>query len=638
MIDLAVVAVYLATTIGLGAAALAWFDRERRLTDHENLLLSFIVGAILFYFGIFAVSSWRLDLPSMGGLTVVALAAAVPGLRRINWRLIVKSCFPAGEPFQLGLLAVAGVVAVLTLLQGLAPPSDYDSMIYHLTVPAMDVARGFVEIPWAHRLPQSFFPNFGTNISRYSLVLAGPGAAQIIHGFLGLAAAVGTGLMARRLGATAATSIIAGIFFLSIRAVIWQMATVETDPVVAAFVVSSMLVYLALRKSPEARLSILFGVVLGGSILTKYHGFGAALAFAPIVLFELGRQRRWREIAAVTAGGVAVLFPFLARNAVITGNPVYPLFIPLFNPGSLDILSGVADSFGTGRSALDLLLAPWMMSVFPMHYFDGMMLGAPYLLALFPMILFDRDRRRRWAIPGIVVAIYFVLWFYLFSQQVRFLIPVLPFVAGMAADGMTWAWGLMRGRKVLLPAFLAVALVYAAVQGMFIGAYAAIRLPVALGTMSPSEYQSTTPTMRLNHYLTCSFLRQNLRPGEYYYSATYDFHSFYCPHRNVVRNYFDDEGDWWLRQSSPPAMSVEEFVRRAKQLKFRYFLVSTVQLARSQNPDAATEALEIDFSKLRFGLYLKPVIDSLEPVFAGVNTAVYDGPSVIAELERRLSN
>ncbi len=638
MIDLAVVAVYLATAIGLGAAALAWFDRERRLTDHENLLLSFIAGAILFYFGIFAVSSWRLDLPSIGGLAIVALAAAVPGLRRINWRFIVKSCFPAGEPFQRGLLAVAGVVVVLTLLQGLAPPNDYDSLVYHLTVPAIDVARGFVDIPWTHRLPQSFYPNFGTNISRYSLVLAGPGAAQIVHGFFDLAAAVGAGLVARRLGATAATSIIAGVFFLSIRAVIWQMATAETDPVVAAFVVSSMLVYLALRKSPEARLSILFGVVLGGSILTKYHGFGVALAFAPIVLVELGRRKRWREIAAVTAGGVAVLLPFLARNAVITGNPVYPLFASLFNPDGPDTLSGVADMFGTGRSALDLLLAPWMMSVFPMHHFDGMMLGAPYLLALFPLILLDRERRRRWAIPGIVAAIYFVLWFFLFSQQVRFLIPVLPFVSGMAADGITWAWGLMRGRKVLLPAFLAVALVYVAVQGMFIGAYAAIRLPVALGIMSPSEYHSNTPTLRGAHFLTCGFLRQNLRPGEYYYSATVDFHSFYCPHQNVVRTYFDDEGDWWLRQSTPPAMSIEEYLRRAKQLEFRYFLVSTVRLTRSQNPNAATETREVDYSKVRFGSYLKPVINSLEPVFAGTNTAVYDGPSVIAELERRLSN
>ena len=85
-------------------------------------------------------------------------------------------------------------------------------------------------------------------------------------------------------------------------------------------------------------------------------------------------------------------------------------------------------------------------------------------------------------------------------------------------------------------------------------------------------------------------------------------------------------------------MSIEEFVQRAKQLEFRYFLVSTVQLTRSQNPNAATETLEIDLSRMRFGSHLKPVIDTLEPVLAGVNTAVYDGPSVIAELERRLSN
>ena len=85
-------------------------------------------------------------------------------------------------------------------------------------------------------------------------------------------------------------------------------------------------------------------------------------------------------------------------------------------------------------------------------------------------------------------------------------------------------------------------------------------------------------------------------------------------------------------------MSIEEYVRRAKQLEFRYFLVSTVRLTRSENPNAETETREIDYSKVRFGLYLKPAINALKPVFAGTNTAVYDGPSVIAELERRLPN
>ena len=68
--------------------------------------------------------------------------------------------------------------------------------------------------------------------------------------------------------------------------------------------------------------------------------------------------------------------------------------------------------------------------------FDGMILGAPLLLALAPLLVFERDRLARWGPALSVALVYYVEWFYLVGQQVRFLLPAFPVFAAMVAAGV----------------------------------------------------------------------------------------------------------------------------------------------------------------------------------------------------------
>lgn len=625
---------------GIGWSLVWRLDSTGRLTNGERAAMAPLLGCLVLYFGVFAIGTVRLDVISMWSLAAVLVAMAVPGLRRIPWSSLhtaVKAELraAAGDPWIAVLWGTLIIVSLSAVLQGLAPPSDYDSLMYHLSLPQYDVELGRIDIAWDRALPHALFPALASNISRFALVTMDAGAAQVLHGFITLAGGLGAAALVRRLGYGRAVALGAALTFLTIRAVIWEMGTVEVDVPLSGFTIVALVAYLAFRQTNKTGLAVLFGLVAGGGVLTKYHGFMVALAFAPMILHDLFRRRITLGPAlAGPAIALTVLVPHFARNFLLTGNPVFPLFNYLFNPGSPPLLDTLRIGFGTGRGIADVIIGPWTISVMPMQYYDGMVLGAPVVLALAPLLLFDRERRARWGPALSVALVYYVEWFYLVGQQVRFLLPAFPMFAAMAAAGVAAFWKALDGRRPLKAAFAGVILVLAVNQGMFVGIYAALRMPVAVGLMTPAKYLERTPTLNNAFYKTCRYVRDNLRPGERYFSML-QVQSFYCPQVAAVYNSFDDEARWWLTSEHPPKMSLAEFAARVEKADFRYFILS-LRLENRRNVKSEKVVQDISFSESRLGPYLKPVIEKLKPLAEDSFSAVYDGPQVIAGLKAAL--
>jgi len=630
--------------VGIGWSVVDRLDRNRRLTTGERLALSFATGCFVSYLGVFGVGHYRLDGPSMWGLTAVLLLLSLPGLRAMSWRTyrdaaIAELCGLKRSKWLALLWLILIGIGFSSLLQGMAPPNDYDSLMYHLAFPLYDLESGRLSIPWDRGMPHALFPELTRHLSRLALATMNAGVAQMLHGMLAITAALGSAMLALRLGYGKQVALGAGILYLAIRAVIWQMGSVEVDVPLGAFVVLAMLCYLALRDTGDKGLVILFGLMIGCGILVKYHGFLIAVAFVPLIAHDLVRRRL--SLTSSLIGplvALGALVPHMARDFLITGNPVFPLFNEVFNPGKALFFQGTAGAYGTGRGLLDLLSTPWSMFVLPMRYFDGMVYGAPYLLAFAPLILLDRSRIGRWGPTLSVLALYYVEWFYLVGQQVRFLAPAWPLLATAAAAGIATLWPALEDHRKLKAVFVATALVLVVNQSLFIGIYSLIRLPVALGLMDPATYQKKTPTMNGAFYGSCGYIRDHLKPDERYYSSLQP-HSYYCPQVSAVHVYFSDEAKWWLDSSTPPPeLSLADFIRRAERAPLRYFIAQTISYNRSGSKTAKPTVARIDLTGTRYGRYLKPVFDTLRPVYQGTYTVVYDGPQVIAGLKKLLAD
>ena len=626
---------------GIGWSVVWRLDAADKLSGGERAAVAFLVGCFAVYFGVFAIGAVRLDGTSMWSLAGILAVAALPGLRRVPWPVLAANAkaeaqVATGSPWIAVLWLTLIVVSLSSVLQGLAPPNDYDSLMYHLSLPQYDIEMGRIgDIAWDRGLPHALFPALPSNISRFALATMDGRAAQVLHGLIGLTGGLGAAMLARRLSYERPVQLGSAIIFLTIRAVIWEMGTVEVDVPLATFAVVALVVYLAFRQTGRTGLAVLFGLMVGGGVLTKYHGFMVALAFAPLIVHDLFRRRvSWGPALVGPVTAAAVLVPHLVRNFQLTGNPIFPLFNYVFNPGAPALLDELRGGFGTGRGLIDFITGPWNLSVMPMQYFDGMILGAPIILALAPLLILDRARLGRWGPALSVALVYYVEWFYLVGQQVRFLLPAFPVFAAMAAGGVAAFWQATDSRRGLRAAFTGVILVLTVNQALFVGIYGAIRLPVAVGLMTPETYLGRTPTFNNAFFKTCGYIRDNLRPGERYFSLL-QMHSFYCPQVQAVYKYFPDEARWWLTSYQSPEMPLSEFIARAEKADFRYFIIS-LRMENRRNLTSRKVVYDVSVSMERSVAQIHTVIKGLQPLVEGHFSAVYDGPEVIAGLKALL--
>ncbi|MBN07674.1 MAG: hypothetical protein CMM45_07575 [Rhodospirillaceae bacterium] len=630
---------------GLGWQVVVRLDPEKFLNTGERLLLSFGVGSYAIYIGVSSVGYFRYDATSMWCVVAVLSVLAAPGWLKIPWLKIRNSIsleISAARTDKWNCVLWLSILSVslTSLVQGLAPPNDYDSLLYHLSQPQYELEAGRLGIPWDRNVVNMFIPKLAGNFTRLSLASVGPGAAQVMMGTFGLIAAAAAGAIGYRIKKSRKVVLLTLLLFLSIRVVIWQMATVEVDVALAAYSTLCILCYLVWRKSQNAKYCFILGLLLGECILVKLYGFPVAAALGVVMLFDL-LKRRIQFLPSATTAATAVLAasPHFIYTYILTGNPLFPAANQFFNPDkptffSYSVVSGLAEkhSFGTGRGLYDLLSGPWHIFVSPMQYFDGMIFGSPAILVFCPLIILSAKYTKLLAPLLIFILSYYFFWFYVGSQQVRFLTPVFPALSLIATLGAVIVWEHAKSnyvhKKILIGLFATLILN----QALFVVIYSLIRIPPAVGLVNEASYHEKTPTMDGAYYRTCTFIRTNLRDDGAYYSAVHP-HSFYCPQKQVTYIYFSDEARWWLETNSPPKMSIDEFIRRAESKNFRYFFFKhSVQNRR--NKTARSIKTSYDTSGLRFGQFFVPAMNKLEPVISGPYTSVYDGPSFISELKK----
>lgn len=606
----------------------------------EKLVLSYAIGCYAAYLGVTIIGPFSLTPLSMWLMLLAFVPMAAPSLkpalaaaRMVNVRGALKAA--ARDKYLAALWLAAFAIALTSLLHGLAPPNDYDSLMYHLSIPELDVERGYMAVPWDRGLPHAFFPALGGNLSRLALTITGFGAAQMIHGTWSLVAGAGAACIAMRVGYGIRTALLAAIMFLSIRAVVWQMGSVEVDAPLAGFVSLSAIAYMEWRARPSKGSAILFGMAIGIVCVTKYHGFVIALCFAPVMIYDafVGKKSSTAFfLGPLTA--VIVTMPHFIRDFILIGNPVYPIFASKFNPDFKDFFGGIQADYGTGYNFMEMLIGPWRFSVQPME-FDGMMLGVPVLLAFFPFILFRRSALRALAPLLSVVAFYYFAWFWGLTQQVRYFLPVFSIVCAAAAIGATIAWSEVRSAPVFRAAFLVLSVFLTVNQAMFVGIYSVLRLPVIFGLTTSEHYLTKTPTMTGSFYRPCRFIAENLKPGERYYSQIMP-QSFYCPQVQADYRYLaGDERSWLFVSRAEPNPSPEEFIKKLEAANYRFFIFP---FAFENRQNKTGKAVRVDFPKSAFhyAKYFVPAITATRPVFKGNFVAVYDGAELLRTLKKQI--
>lgn len=478
--DLAVTLILFAICIALGRIALRHLglDIDESIAD---LAFSTVMGA-----GI--IATLLLFLGSLGGLqkpTIALLLATTAILARGELRGLPRLLGQAIADLRAGddrlslflVVATLGVAAFFLVTLALAPPSDWDSLMYHLQVPSDFLHQGRI-----------YVPEDNLHVSRVGLVhmlylpllAAGSQAGPaVLSALLALVLALAVFSASRRLFGLLTGRLSLALFWGS-TAIILVAITPRVDVSLTLFLLAAHYALLIALDSPNAdrrRYFYCSAVILGFAAGVKYHAIAYGVGLAPLaiwVAFSRGRSRADALIQVLIFAGlvVAAAAPWLAKNWLLLDAPLYPFFserllqpwlATLFGtqqlPASFDMRAfQLAWDSRSSFNIKDAFLAPGNLSIESeaVHYFTN-----PALVLLPLWLLFIKNRR----LNALVVpaAIYLLLVLVPFPKtNLRYLIPALvplTIVVAYVASTVVGRFLPERATRPLLAALVALALI-----------------------------------------------------------------------------------------------------------------------------------------------------------------------------------
>lgn len=268
------------------------------------------------------------------------------GLRRSirawlhDWKSLGDAWHNAG---RFGRLLGGYTLAVLgiTLPAALAPPIAFDALTYHLTLPRMYVLAGrFTYVPeimfWG-------MPQTGEMLYTWAMLLGGERLPAVLGWAVGGLALVGMlGLAQRSLNPDAGFLAPAALVSGYTLAAALPRAYVDWLAILFGVAWLAAIEHWAAKK--ERGWLLLAGVLAGMALGTKYTAGILLVCGSVVILWRLRWEIRPASAAlgAYLASGVLTVAPWLIKNWVYTGSPIYPLIFPAgaMTPMRLALYSG----------------------------------------------------------------------------------------------------------------------------------------------------------------------------------------------------------------------------------------------------------------------------------------------------------
>ena len=363
------------------ASAAAPDDRRARLLARLLLFFALLLGPLL----LLGMVQQATGLPAIrldaGVAVALPCAAGLWWGRARSGRARWNREAPARQPISRVALAVAALVALLYVFLGAMLltgfPRGFEVQAYHLPLAVNIFREGGIDL-WDNAFMHAYPANASLWDGMFLDALPEKIASAANLPFLALAA-VASYVLSRAAGADGSLSLLFSAGLATIPVFSFSAIEVGADVAGVAFMVIA--VYFALARP----LCYPSWPVLAGLAAGLAFGF-KSLHLIPIAVLGClllwhgaaaeGRRFSVRQFAPALTYGLcafAVAFPWLLRNWIATGNPLYPVYYP----GLFDLLGwpGAPDIDFTNRSEnqFEWVTAPWQWLVYP--WVEGHFLG-----------------------------------------------------------------------------------------------------------------------------------------------------------------------------------------------------------------------------------------------------------------------
>ena len=518
-------------------------------------------------------------------LILVEIALAFSIFRRIWGRILEGRIREDASHFDKILFVLISIPVTLTLIAALAPPTAKDTLLYHFALPKAFIAQGssaFIDgniasylalgtemhSVWAMLLGNIVSLRAGEAAAGVTVFLFFPKLLLVVYGW------------SREIGISRIWALIATLMVATVPTAYHVASSGYIDIALTLFV--TLAVYALTRWWKEQNLGwvILTAIFLGAALSIKLTSVFLIAAFALIILL---RARSSDNAGRVVLGGFAALLlagaiasPWYIRTWVATGSPVFPFYMSIW-PGKgngwdverSNLFQGMNSQYGgADTNKLNYLIAPARVSIAaqpeqPSNY-DGV-LGVMFLIGL-PLLIwalwkFDMPLEAK---IGVAVAGVMYLFWLFSSEQLRYLLPIVPLLA-IAIAASVEAIGAKTGslKTVAQYAFIVAAICGTLTTAAWFCQKAPLR--VVLGGETRDQYL----TRNLDYYPYYQTLNTDTEPDAKVWLINMRRDTY-----NLDRPVFSDYlfEDWTLRKMVWETRSVQELRAKTASMGIKYVL------------------------------------------------------------------
>lgn len=572
-----------ASGMGLGLLAIRGLRLARLLNLTERLTLAFGLGLT-------GLGTITLGLGRLGGLAPWPIRVGL-GLLAIagnGWEIIATirdrravgpSQHPKGHRARslraVVLFAmVAGPFLILMVLGSMQPSVDFDVLEYHLEGPKEWYLAGRIAF-----LPHNVYTTMPFNVEMLHLlgmvVLGdwwhGALAGQFLVMLHAPFAAAAIALAARRFGTPRAAWFAAVVYLTTpwiYRLSVFAYVEGPLGYYHAALILAAALAWSSSDHKPHSTVLALWtvaGALAGGAMACKYPALiSAVLPFGLLAMAAGWRRRSWAIPMAFAVGVAVAVGPWLVKNVVDHGNPVYPLAYKVFggHPWSPDREAKWSAAHGS-RPITWRDLTAGLLDVAGRNDWQS-----PLYLAFAPLAFLKLGSRRIALLLWVYAAYVFATWWLLTHRLDRFWLPILPALAILAGLGADWSR--RRAWSVLLTLIAAVSV---ATTWIYCTTYLAgfNQWTDDLDALRDDAFQSASPTL--------AWLDEHL-PPQAKILLIGQAAVFHMRHEKIYNTVFDEEVFETLARGRTPSQ-----VRHSLDtLRVTHVLVDWSEIARHRKP------------------------------------------------------
>ncbi|MFH1860982.1 MAG: glycosyltransferase family 39 protein [bacterium] len=302
------------------------------------------------------------------------------------------------------------------------PTILFDSLVYHLAIPDIyNRNHGIVNIP------HLVFANYPLNTEMLfvlAIILGGDTFAQLIHPLFGILTGLSIYVMTRDyFGARG--GLYSALIFFSMPSVIFTMTFTFNDLALTYYIILAVYAMIHwIKQIHNICWLTLSGIFAGLAMGTKYSGI-ICFSILLVTIIVTTKRLSLKELFIFSLAASLPVLPWLIKNFIFTGNPVYPFLYGIFggvNWDGFDVQRFTQEMSHYGPSCLGI----WRYLSLPMFitcdWGTGDIPVGPIILLYLPFLFFIKNVDKTIKYLFSFCFLYFLFWVNT-SMVIRFLFP-----------------------------------------------------------------------------------------------------------------------------------------------------------------------------------------------------------------------